>query len=96
MNNQDDQLRRLLQQWREIEPTANFEAQVWRRIRQPVPSWADWLRAWVPRPAWAWPVAIAAGVVIGIGSGMFSTPASPATEQLSFLAPNTLAGSLGR
>jgi hypothetical protein len=96
MNNQDDQLHRLLQQWREIEPAANFEAQVWRRIRQPAPAWADWLRAWVPRPAVALPVAVAAGVVIGIGSGLFSVPAVPATEQLSFLAPHTLAGSLGR
>ena len=97
MNNQDDQLHRLLQQWRGIEPSTNFDAQVWRRLRQhapaDVPSFADWLRGWLPRPVLALSAAAVAGLVIGVSSGMFSVPIPPATEQLGFLGPSTLAGS---
>lgn len=98
MNHQDDQLHRLLQQWKEIEPASNFDAQVWRQIRQPepnpAPSFADWLRGWLPRPALA--VAVVAGMVIGVTSGWLSLPVTRPSEQLSFLAPDTLAGALRR
>jgi hypothetical protein len=103
MNNQDDQLHRLLQQWKEIEPASNFDARVWRQIqvgtaRRAVRpgTLADWLRSWLPRPALALPAAVVLGLVIGIGSGLFSVPATTHTEQLSFLAPDTLAGALRR
>lgn len=33
MNQNEDKLRVLLKQWRDIEPRGNFEANVWRRIR---------------------------------------------------------------
>jgi len=93
MNNQDDQLHRLLQQWKEIEPSTNFDAQVWRRITgtQPEhkPTFADWLRLWLPRPAFALGAAAVVGAAIGIAGGWHSVaPASGA----GFLAPDTLAG----
>jgi hypothetical protein len=97
MNNQDDQLHRLLQQWKEIEPASNFDAQVWRQIHEPAPvRRAAWLLDWLPRPAFALPAAVVLGLIIGIGSGLFSVPVTPHTEQLSFLAPDTLAGALRR
>jgi len=94
MNHQDDQLHRLLQHWREVEPAGNFDAQVWRRIRQSEPARRPWLIDWLPRPAWTLAAAVAVGLVIGIASGVFSAPVVPPTEQLSFLAPTTLAGAL--
>jgi hypothetical protein len=100
MNNPNDKLHQLLRQWQEIEPSANFDAQIWRRIRQaepePAPSFAGWLRDWLPRPALALSLAVVIGIAIGISSGMFSAPVVQPTEQLSFLAPNTLASALGR
>lgn len=98
MNDQDEQLHRLLRQWPEIEPGPYFAAQVWRRIQHAParPTWADWLHSWVPRPALALPAAVVAGVVIGVSSALMSVPAAPAGEQLSFLAADTLAGRLLR
>lgn len=100
MNQHDDKLKALLRQWSDIEPASNFEANVWRRIRQPVPVRApaliDWLPVWLPQPAFALSAAIVVGLAIGISSGIFSAPATHAPEQLSFLAPHTLAGALRR
>lgn len=103
MNNQDDQLHRLLQHWRDIEPSSNFEAQVWNRIkvgtdRRAVrpPSVADCLRDLLPQPVFTLTAATVAGVMIGLASGLFSVPPGPSTEQLGFLAPHTLAGALQR
>jgi hypothetical protein len=102
MSNQDEQLHRLLQQWKAIEPPANFDAQVWQRIqagtdhRTVRPTLTGWLRDLLPRPAFALPAAVVLGLIIGIGSGLFSVPVRPHTEQLSFLAPDTLAGALRR
>jgi len=97
MNNQDDQLHRLLQQWKEIEPASNFDAQVWRRIRQsepePAPTFADWLRGWLPQPAFALATAVIVGAVIGASSGLFS---APPPGGLGLLAPDTLAGTYVR
>jgi hypothetical protein len=96
MNN-DDQLDQLLRQWKEIEPTADFDAAVWRRIAgtfpEHKPSFADWLRdavrAWLPRPAFAMAAAVVIGAGIGVASGVFSV----APERgFGFLAPDTLAG----
>jgi hypothetical protein len=102
MNENNNDLHRLLQQWKAIEPASNFDSQVWRQIRVGTtrrvvrPSFADWLLDWLPRPAFALPAAIVLGLIIGIGSGLFSVPVTPHTEQLSFLAPDTLAGILRR
>lgn len=111
MNNQDDQLHRLLQQWKGIEPPANFDTQVWRRIRQAGTSraqrdaegeggnpehastFADWLRGWLPQPAFALAAAVIVGAVIGASSGLFS---APLPGGLGLLAPDTLAGTYVR
>lgn len=72
MNHNDDKLRGLLRQWRDIEPAGNFEANVWRRIRQetsPAPSPVggfDWL--W--RPAFVMAASVAVSVTIGAVSGV--------------------------
>ncbi len=108
MNNQDDQLHRLLQQWKEVEPASNFDAQVWRRItgtsrakRDAVlgkpehsPTVADWLRGWLPQPVFALAAAVIVGAVIGASSGLFSAPSPPGG--LGLIAPDTLAGTYVR
>ena len=96
MNN-DDQLNNLLRQWKEIEPSADFDARVWRKIAGTIPehkpSFADWfrnsVRAWLPRPAFAMAAAVVIGATIGVASGIFSV----APERgLGLLALDTLAG----
>jgi len=93
MNNQDDQLHRLLQQWKEIEPPTNFDAQVWRRLRQSKPTFADWLRSWLPQPAFTLGAAAIVGAAIGVAGGWFSV--APASG-FGLLGPDTLAGSYVR
>ena len=97
----NEHLSRLLQEWQGIEPRVNFEEGVWRRIRavaassqQPNPARAI-LRSWfVPRPVWVSAAATVAGVVLGVGLA-FSTSAArdarPTDEPL--LYARTLAGS---
>lgn len=96
----DQKLSRLLQQWQEIEPSSNFDAQVWRRIRQAEPAtkptFVDWLRELLPQPALALTAAVVVGLAVGVSSGLFSASVPPQTEQLGFLAPDTLAGALRR
>ncbi len=96
----DERLSALLQQWKSVEPQANFEAAVWRRIRADqvvdrgswrfVETWREWL---APLPAWV-NVAAAAGIVVGVGMGL-STPAAPGGRQADepLLHSQTLAGS---
>jgi anti-sigma factor RsiW len=98
MNNHDDQLHMLLQQWQEIESPSNFDSQVWQRIRSNPPvsrTWTlEWWRNLLPQPALAIIAAIVIGFVVGGWTGFQSATAhSPATEQIGFLAPQTLAGS---
>ena len=99
MNNQhnDDPLHRLLQQWREIEPSTQFEADVHRRLRlaapEPASSFADGLRRWLTQPAFALTAAAIAGAAIGATSGLVSVPPSAPPTEVRFLAPATLAGS---
>jgi hypothetical protein len=97
----DERLSALLQQWKSVEPQADFEAAVWRRIRADrvadrgrrrfVESWREWL---APLPAWVNVAAAAAGIVVGIGMG-FSMAAAPGGRQADepLLHPQTLAGS---
>ena len=97
----DERLSVLLQQWKSVEPQADFEAAVWHRIRADravdrgsrrfVETWREWL---APLPAWVNVAAAAAGIVVGIGMG-FSTPAAPGGRQADepLLHSQTLAGS---
>jgi hypothetical protein len=100
--NDDPQLNALLRRWPDTEPASDFNAQVWRQIqvgtarRAVRPRFVDWLHDLLPRPALALPAAVVLGLVIGVGSGLFSVPTPAHTEQLSFLAPDTLAGALRR
>lgn len=102
MSQNDEKLKALLQHWREIEPPANFEANVWRRIRlaqteQPERiTLTEWLRRLIWQPAFS--VGVAVAVVIGVWGGMRSAPPSTATDyaEVGFLSPGTLAGSYAR
>jgi hypothetical protein len=70
----DERLSTLLHEWKGIEPQADFEAVVWRRIRayrvadrgcrRFVETWREWL---APLPAWVNVAAAAAGIVVGGG-----------------------------
>lgn len=86
MNENDDQLRRVLRQWRDIEPSPTFAVDVRRRIRLATPA---------PMSRWGWlaPVATAAAVALMVGAwaGRQATPAfnPPPT---TFLAADSLAG----
>lgn len=97
----DERLTALLHEWRGVEPQANFEAAVWRRIRAvPTPeqrrlsmgeAWREWFG---PRLVWVNAIAAAAGVVIGVGlafSGTGLRDDRHANEPL--LHSETLAGS---
>jgi hypothetical protein len=102
MSPNDEKLKALLQQWRDIAPPANFEANVWRQIRLAQArqaariTIAEWLRRLVWQPAFS--VGVAVAVVIGVWGGMHSAPPSTATHyaEVGFLSPGTLAGSYAR
>jgi hypothetical protein len=97
----DDRLDALLSQWRAIEPAADFEAGVWRRIRSAAAAephgltLIDIMRDWiVPQPAWSSAIAAAAAILIGIWAGS-SAPSARAGRQAAepLLQAQTLAGS---
>ena len=97
---QDGSLSALLQEWKGIESPANFEAEVWRRIRTAsVPerrgvTLAEFLRDWLrPQPAWATGLAAALAVLVGIWVGV-STPLPRDGRQANepLLHAQTLAG----
>jgi hypothetical protein len=78
----DPQLSNLLHRWRDIEPRANFEQNVHRRIRQAAPE--------PVRPVtWLWPVTAATLVALVIGGW---TGLHTRTEATGFLASDTLTG----
>jgi hypothetical protein len=101
MNQNDDKLRALLKQWRDIEPQGNFEANVWRRIRVVAdqrPERVSLIEAigrllW--QPAWSVAAALFVAALVGVWGGVVSTswPANTSRAELQFLAPGTLAGS---
>ena len=100
-NEGDERLSALLHEWKEMEPRANFEADVRRRIRAAsMPSRLGLvvltvLREWlVPRPAWVSAAAAAAGVVAGVGLA-FSAPAARDGRQTPepLMSSKALAGS---
>ena len=101
MNENDDRLRALLRQWRDIEPRGNFEANVWRRIRlaqaeEPEQASAIQLllRQWLRQPAVSVAVAAAVSLIIGSSVGVLTTPraAGAGRQELGFLASGSLAG----
>lgn len=97
----DERLHSLLHEWRGIEPSANFETEVWKRIhaasvteQQDTPSSITPRKAVVLRLAWANAIAAAAGLVIGIGLAVATSAThdgSHADEAL--LHSQTLTGS---
>ena len=101
MNQNDDRLRALLKQWREIEPRGNFEANVWRQIRlaaEPTVetvNWIDLIGRLLWQPAWSVVAAMAVALVVGVWGGIASVPRpiDRPTAELQFLSPGTLAGS---
>ena len=106
MNPEDKNLSKLLKQWRDIEPKANFEANVWRSIRlaqAEEPGRASLLelllRRWLWQPAYA---AVAAAVivsaVIGTSAGVLTSlrSATATHGELEFMSSGTLAGGYAR
>ncbi|HVM60753.1 MAG TPA: hypothetical protein VMV72_07785 [Verrucomicrobiae bacterium] len=102
MNQNDDKLRALLRQWRDIEPRGNFEANVWRQIRLAAaerPARLSLLfEAIGPllwQPAWSVTAALLLATVVGLWGGIASTPrhTDAARAELQFMAPGTLTGS---
>ena len=97
----DERFNSLLREWRDIEPSANFETEVWRRIRaasvtgqQGVTTSTTPRKVVVLRLAWVNAIAAAAGLVIGIGLA-FSMPAvhDGAHADEALLHSQTLTGS---
>lgn len=97
----DRRLSALLREWKGIEPHANFEASVWRRIHavsvpeqrhlSVITTLGEWF---VPRTAWVNAVAVAAGIAVGVGMAVFTSvtrDGRQADEPL--LSAQTLAGS---
>src|ERR1041384_7365451 len=97
MNETDERLRLLLKQWSEIDPPANFEANVRRRIRLAQSERAGHvaLAEWLRRPAFSVAAATVIAVFVGVWSGVQSVPkpVTAARTELGFLGHGTLAGS---
>jgi hypothetical protein len=93
MQQNRDELCALLRQWRDIEPSRNFESNVRRRIRLTATT-LD--RPWFWRPAF-WPcrpafaAAVAVSIIIGSAAGVFSVKRG--WTEMQFMSPGTLAGS---
>ncbi len=94
MNKNDEKLRGLLRQWRDIEPAVNFETNVRRRIRLTAPEpRQSWLIGLVWRPAFATAVAAVLSVIIGTSAGILtSRRADQSHAEMRFMSAGTLAG----
>jgi hypothetical protein len=93
-------LKALLRDWKTPEPTPDFNAAVWRRIRAtPAPlvriAFADLVRQWiVPHPVWTGAVATTAALIAGVFLGVSLPAAHPVVaDNASLLHNQTLAGS---
>jgi hypothetical protein len=101
MNQNDDKLRALLRQWRDIEPRGSFEANVWRQIRTAAAerregmSLVEAIGRLLWQPAWSVAAALVLALALGVWSGVASNPrpADTSGAELQFLASGTLAGS---
>jgi hypothetical protein len=95
----DERLSVLLRQMPAVEPGADFESAVWRRIRtvpvaQPAGLWDRWLDWFLPHPVWAGAAAAAVALAIGLLAGL-ATPGharAAAHENHPLLHPGTLMG----
>lgn len=79
MNEHDEKLQAKLREWRGMEPRADFEAEVWRRVAAAPAAGLEWFEAlhrWFGvRPALASVAAMLLAIAIGIGSiAMLSQP----------------------
>jgi len=100
MNNDNEKLSALLQQWREIETKANFESDVLRQIHRAQlkePERArliDLLQQWLGRPTVAVAAAGIVSVIIGTSGELLTMSKSTATanSEMNFMAQGTLAG----
>ena len=100
MKETDAQLHALLKQWGEIEPRANFEANVWRRIRLARAeqtervSLPQLLHRWLWRPALAVAAAVVVSTIVGSSAGVLTSrrQITVASGELQFLGSGTLAG----
>ena len=101
MKENDQRLNALLRQWREVEPKANFEANVRRRIRLAQPeepervTLADWLRRLLSQPVFSMVAATVIAVFAGVWGGVRSVrkPVTAPQAELGFLGRGTLSGS---
>lgn len=97
----DKRLRALLMQWKGVEPQADFEAAVWRRIRvaqgndQGLKPILEACREWLaPLPPWVNVAAAAAGIIVGVGVGLINSRAPDGRHGVEpLLHPQTFAGS---
>lgn len=78
----DEQLNGLLQEVKGVEPRPGFEQAAWSRIHaaEPLPASA-WGR-------WVFPVAVAAGIMIGLGLGFLLPAARPDQGPQTMLVRN--------
>ena len=92
----DNNLARLLQKWKTIEPRDGLEAAVWRRIHtaQTSSPLRDFIGAILPQPAWTTAMAASFAILLGVWAGI-ARPASPAGGQPTdpLLQSSTLARS---
>ena len=99
-----ERLRRLLTEYRDISPSPDFNHHVWRQLRlrqtepEPSLSFLLWLRQLTVRPPFSMPVAVVVALVIGVCAAMWSAPHqdSMVRNELDFMAAGTLAGSYGQ
>ncbi len=105
MNQDDNNLNKLLKQWRDIEPASNFEAGVRRRLRlaqtgRPgrVSLLDQWLRSWLWQPALAMAAAVILSAAIGTSMGVHAAPrrTTAVPGELQFMSAGTLAGGYTR
>ena len=97
----DERLGVLFKQWRDIEPRADFEASVWRRIRtsRAEPAERGNLIEVIGRllwqPAWSVAAALVIAVMVGAWGGIASAlrRTDSAKAELQFLSSGTLTGS---
>ena len=101
MKEPDDQFRALLKRWSEIEPKANFEANVWRHIHLAQTEESERMtvlellpKRWLWRPALAVAAAVVVSVIVGSSAGILTSrgPMTSASGELQFLGSGTLAG----
>ncbi len=99
MNQHDEKLRNLLRQWPGIEPKANFEADVWRRIRRAGSAQPerigliDLIQQWLWRPALAVTTAAIVSLAIGISGGLLAASrTAPVHNEMTFMSAGTLSG----